>query len=344
MRTAELNRNDSWHQRSYTNFIFIIAVFIIAASFGACTLMRKKTERFVVRGDLHVHSSYSHDSAVPAEKVIEDSAKTGYDFIALTEHNTINHLKKDLSTKEVTVLPGYELTLSTGHINLFGVRSFEERISMIKASEITEFLNYFHDLGGYAQINHPNDPLYSAEFGYDIPMDFIEVWNNSKFGEDDKKTLEDWHNLLCEGRKIVATGGTDEHKVHLNRSPFNNVFVEEKTANNILDNIKKGHLYITATKDGPDIQLTCGTAIMGDTVEFTDKKSVSLKIDRLASNSIIKVYSDKGLEHEEKYNDAKSSAYQKELAMNGRTFYRVEIWTSSNTIAAISNPIFIRSE
>lgn len=296
---------------------------------------------FILRGDLHCHSNFSRDSEVPAETVIKESIETGYDFIALTEHNTMAQLLQDLSTDQLIVLPGYELTLETGHINLFGLRSFDERVDMLFADEISAFMTEFRAQGGYSQVNHPNDPKYAAKFGYNVDMDFIEVWNNAKFGSDDQQTVSDWHDMLCLGRKIVATTGTDEHKKHLNRSPFNNVYVKERSSEAILSSIKAGHTFITKATTGPKIQLHGVTAIMGDTVSRAAEKTVTLSISDLEPNSSIRIFSDAGKEFEE--TPSTSTNYEKKLDTQGRKFYRVEVWNSDGEMRALSNPIFIEA-
>ena len=45
-------------------------------------------ERIPYKGDLHVHSSYSHDGVESPEYVAASYRKRGYDFIAITDHGT----------------------------------------------------------------------------------------------------------------------------------------------------------------------------------------------------------------------------------------------------------------
>src|SRR5690554_1721461 len=41
---------------------------------------------FVMKGDLHLHTTFSHDGQGLPEQVIADSIVAGYDFVAFTEH------------------------------------------------------------------------------------------------------------------------------------------------------------------------------------------------------------------------------------------------------------------
>lgn len=333
----------------YENKKLILLIFLLCILMNSVQIEfadeNSQNEWLVVKGDLHCHSNFSGDSTARLERVIQYSVENGYDFIALTEHNTLRHLKEDHSTENLIVLPGYEWTLGSVHINLYGLRSFHQKTFLYDREYVAEYLDYIHELGGYASVCHPNDPKYGIKIGYDIPIDFMEVWNRN-FLEDDKESLKDWHNLLVQGRKIYAIGGSDEHNYEqVERGPFNNVFVKEKTADEILKNLKKGHNYISLTKDGPEIQFFCEEALMGDTVKYSSDKLLTIKIVKAAPASLVRVYSDKGLEFEEKVVDIQNNDYfySKEWPMEKRMFYRVEVWLTPNQIAGISNPIFIEN-
>src|SRR5690625_2764993 len=81
----------------------LVFVFALQVSAG-------EKDLFILKGDLHVHSDFSHDSDIPVDQVVRESGIAGYDFIALTEHNTTRHMLEDHSTEDVLVISGYEHT------------------------------------------------------------------------------------------------------------------------------------------------------------------------------------------------------------------------------------------
>ena len=100
-------------------FLALILVVLMASGSAAIS------EGYILlKGDLHVHSDYSGDSQVPADQVIADSITAGYDFICLTEHDTKSHLHEDHSVEGLIVIPGYEMTMTGLHCNVFGIREF----------------------------------------------------------------------------------------------------------------------------------------------------------------------------------------------------------------------------
>ena len=60
-----------------------------------------------VKGQLHLHTSNSGDSATPPADVVRWYAAHGYDFIVVTDHNRVT---VERSPPSMLVIPGVELT------------------------------------------------------------------------------------------------------------------------------------------------------------------------------------------------------------------------------------------
>lgn|SRR5690554_246347 len=295
---------------------------------------------FILKGDLHVHSDFSHDSDVPVEQVVEESRIAGYDFISLTEHNTTRHMMADHSTDELLVISGYEHTTPAAHINIFGLRDIPRKSSIYTKEEMEAYLEPLRERGGIFQLDHPNDKLYYSRFGYDLDFHFIEILNGV-WREDDHQTLLDWQQLLVEGRKIVATGGTDAHRNHTVRRVFNNVFVTERSEEAILEAFLAGRNYVTTSADGPEIHMTVGDVVMGGTVTYEPGQTIEIAINNIAPQTIVRVYSDRGLELDDTFSGKRNGSYMIEMGTAGKRFIRLELWSSEDMICAYTNPIYI---
>ncbi len=306
--------------------VLVFLLFLLPAS---------AQEYVEMKGDLHCHSNFSPDSDVPTEDVIAAYTQAGYDFIALTEHNQIKHLRKDWSTDALMVLPGYELTLAAGHYNVFGVRQFQRKFDMNQA-ELAEYFDYLKGLGAMIQLDHPNAHPYTSRYGYDLDIDMVEVINGA-VTEDDLTTLAEYQQLLIEGRKIIAMGNTDAHGNHASRQLHNLVLAEERTQEAVLQALRSGRTSVRVTMDAPKVTLTCGDAAMGDTIDWQEGQQVTIAVTGLKPDSEVRVYTKAGAATHRPDTDALTITVDTRDA----TFVRAEIWRGGMP-QTISNPIYIR--
>lgn len=314
----------------------LVLCFIVFSFFSG---VAGAEEYFILKGDLHVHSDFSHDSVVPIEQVVYESGIAGYDFIAITDHNTVRHMTKDYSTDEVLVLAGYEHTTPAAHVNIFGLRVIPRKSAIYDLEEMETYLEPLRAKGAVIQLNHPNDQNYYSRFGYSMEMDFLEVWNGT-WRDDDHKTLQDWHQLLVDGRYIPATGGTDAHGNHLKRNVFNNVYVTDKSETAILEALMAGRNFVTRHADAAIISIECDGEIMGGTVPYREGQTVAINISNVDPGLTLKIYSNHGLHFEDVHKQGGS--YRIQIDTTYADFFRVELWSSPTALHAFSNPIFIQ--
>jgi hypothetical protein len=306
------------------------------------SLEGKKEEACWLKGDLHLHSTHSDGSYT-----IEDNAnmakEKGLDFIALTDHNTISQNYTYESYGNVLFIPGMELTTYKGHCNLYGVKDPLKDFRATNNEEIRNLLQEARNNGCNISINHPFDPYCPWEYGWDVDYDWVEVWNGP-WTEGNEWTLHWWQEQLVQGRKLVVVGGSDCHRPHpyvKQGMPTTWVYSNNKSVNSILDAINKGHVYLTYDPTGPQMELTCGKAIIGDTIKTQEKMELIVK--KLQEGDIVKIISNKGIEQELKITNEQELYRSWDLAV--RAFYRVEIWryfpeVESYLMAALSNPIY----
>jgi hypothetical protein len=222
-------------------------------------------------GDLHVHTTYSHDSyGGPTDDntgpedaytlgytVTEDfliAASRGLDFLAITDHNDIrSQSDPGFGAGGVLPIPADEASLK-GHAQMLGARKLYPRGDKSVAA-IRAMAAALHRDGGVFQANHPNDPKW--EYGYDVPVDSVEVWNLPWLYEppfpaasDNDKALRYWEGWLDRGKRVTATGGSDSHWRSTSAAqgpgqPTTWVLAKDRSLKSILAGLRAGHTFVS---------------------------------------------------------------------------------------------------
>src|SRR3954467_12918815 len=250
-------------------------------------------------GDLHVHTTYSHDSyGGPADDnngpdeaytlghtVTDDfatAASRGLDYMAITDHNDIRP-QSDPGFGAFGVLPlhAYENSLH-GHAQMLGATRLYDNGDQSTAA-VTALEDALHADGGIFQANHPIDPR--GAYGYDVPVDTVEVWTLPWYyqppfpaASDNDDALAYWEGWLDRGFEVGATGGSDNHWVSTTAAqgpgqPTTWVYVRRLSVGGVLDGLREGHTSVSAEPPGyagPRVFLEAGPgykSIPGDTVK-----------------------------------------------------------------------------
>lgn len=172
-------------------------------------------------GDPHVHSYYSsgrilgYDCPYSPEVMLKAAANRGLKWVAATEHNTIDYVKKwEEAGKNcgVTILPGIEKSFPSGkdiwfwkgetHVLVLGIQESPPK----KAANIEEFCWWAHDKGYFVVSPHPFSLVgmkYKAAEAY---VDAIEIRNS---------LTNRYANLraerLCKKANKIPIVGSDSH-------------------------------------------------------------------------------------------------------------------------------------
>lgn len=224
------------------------------SNFKIITLDEKfKSKKEWYYGELHNHTRIS-DGKISLEELEKEIIKKKLDFIFPTEHNSILTKYPNI---DIPVIPSTELTLDDlGHFNFFGLKEFIDYYSLVeeeKEESLKKIFNKVKEIGGYISLNHPfhnsrRMPLglmYNIELKY---LDFLEVINSPTSTERnpyyDKKALEALDILWCNGYKIFAVAGSDNHGMVIG-DPLNYIKLDEYSTKDILETFKKGRCYIS---------------------------------------------------------------------------------------------------
>jgi len=161
----------------------------------------------------------------------------------------------------------------------------------------------------------------------------MEVWNGL-WNVDDELSLRIWHQLLRQGRRIVAVGGSDSHVTDqpVGR-PQTVVFGEEMSTSGLIDGMKNGRCYVAesnAVTLGLSASRDCDTVTVTTEVCGTPGATISLITD---TGCVARTKS-----------DADGTGNLAWTAPRGEArFARVEIRSRSRfpSMLALSNPVWL---
>ncbi|MGC8995081.1 MAG: PHP domain-containing protein [Thermoplasmata archaeon] len=177
-----------------------------------------------MKADIHIHSIYSNDGKLTVEEIIKIMEKSGFDLIAITDHNSFKAHQKSYNSR-IKILKGIEVSSCCGHILALNV---SEEIK--RGMSIEETIEKIHDLGGIAIAAHPY--RFWSGLGEEntrkYNFDAIEVLNGRSFKKDNEKAKR-----LADELDKPMTAGSDAHL----ENEFGRVWMEYES--DILDDILK---------------------------------------------------------------------------------------------------------
>lgn len=225
--------------------------------------------RRLFKGDTHLHTTAS-DGASDVPGVVALACDIGLDYLFLTDHNNTAQNRQAGAYHALTVLPGTEWTHYKGHALFLGTeKPFSGSFAAASLDEARAFMQSAGEAGAFTALAHPFCQLVPWEWGFDVPYDGIEVWNGV-MSERNERAVYFWHNLLCKGLRIPATGGSDYHRPGLLGSiamPCLCVYAMSRSPRDILNAMRSGHSYISYLPDGPGVDIHGGgKAVLGESI------------------------------------------------------------------------------
>lgn len=303
------------------------------------------------RGDLHAHSLHS-DASWDVPDLVQFARDQKWDFVSLTDHNTVSGLPQheSLAGDDLLTMGGLELTTYYGHAVVQGTRNwFEWRIDTEEKLTMPEIAQRVLDSGALFITAHPmapGDPECSGchwEFEDMLPGNSpaIEIWNGA-WRPHNQLALDFFYQWLNEGHRLVATSGSDMHGIPTQEYPLgavNVVYADELSEAAILQAIRKGHSYLST---GPELLLT-GRSQSGVEVMVGDKlpdEAATIQVRWSGANEgdVLRFIVD-GRAQEEKTVGASGEASWN-FAPNQAKWCTVELRNPQKQMLAITNPIF----
>jgi hypothetical protein len=209
------------------------------------------------KGDLHGHTLHS-DGRLTVEDYLDYALERGFDFVALTDHNTTSALPELMTRagEAITIIPGEELTTYNGHALVLGTTDLVDWTVRDGQTMSARARDVAAD-GKVFVIAHPKSeghPFCTGcrwAFADLLPgvARHVEVWNGPWTScPQNPGGVALFYQWLNQGYRMVATYGTDTHRraTEGQRFGFNVIRAEDNTRPALLDGLRAGESYVTS--------------------------------------------------------------------------------------------------
>lgn len=190
--------------------------------------------------NLHIHSTFS-DGKMTTDEIVRQAKDKGYEYISITDHNTLDGYINTSLKNENTVIPGVEFDCwyrtTFFHLLAYGIDFNSEALKPFLAKnkketeadwvrifarrDIKKLIPAIHEAGGIAVLAHPAccwclnlDKFVKTLINFGL--DGIEVYypydrHRGIIKFHTKKTVE----LIADKYDLIKTGGSDCHSINL---------------------------------------------------------------------------------------------------------------------------------
>jgi hypothetical protein len=320
------------------------------------------------RGDLHAHTNAS-DGIYPASMLVELARAEGLDFLAITDHNSIQALSELREGPSLLIVPGLEVTLDHGDFNVFGVCDRSDWMEQICAGQMriplqgryattTDLMRRTEAAGLLNSINHPLLSPWEWRYGTtDLRyVHCLEVCNDPYYPDNARanpQAVALWTAWLNAGYRMTAVGGSDYHypprpaerdpgmRLGL---PSTYVLAKELSVPAIVEGLREGRAYVSV---GPQVmfQARAGSTVYdigGDLGQLSGEIEITAGVAAGHSAACAQIVKNGQVVAEKVMGeDHDSLAIRTAADAASSDWYRLDVLDRSGQLLAITNPIFV---
>jgi hypothetical protein len=299
------------------------------------------------RGEIHCHTYHSDGDSRPHE-IVALAESLGLDFLAITDHNVLTHqVELAQITTPLILIPGCEVTTYRGHWNIWGDHGWID-FRTLEQDKMAAAVAEARRRGYVLSCNHPRPHGPNWVFTEIDDFDSIEVWNGP-WAYFNATALAYWETKLRAGQRPTAVGGSDthflrqEHPAKLGQ-PTNWIYCPgEPSAAALLDGLKRGHVSLSESPDGPRLTLRSGNALMGDALPCPPDGMLTVEVETLrGSGNTLELVSDRGAVYSGQI-DSDDDVRSLRIDVRGCRYARAQLTAATGdpaNVRALTNPIY----
>jgi hypothetical protein len=285
-----------------------------------------------LRGDLHCHTLHSDGDSWPTD-MLAHAVSRGLDFLGVTDHNQTGHQADyaRVSGQHLPILlPGIEVTTYSGHWNAWGTSTWWEFREPTEVAT-SHAMQAAAASGALVSVNHPKPFGPPWEYPNAVGFHAIEVWNGH-WQELNQVSLAWWESQLQAGRRVVALGGSDTHRLQPDEphdrlgSPTTWAQSAERTPEGVLAALRAGRAFISRDVDGPQVYL--------DRADDAVRMRV---VD--GARAALLLISERGVE---RAFSVGSGDWSESIKPPAATYVRAQLVDASGQMLALTNPLYAR--
>jgi hypothetical protein len=301
------------------------------------------------RGELHCHSHHSDGDSPPVD-LIAEAQRLGLDFLAVTDHNNISHLA-DLAGQKppnLILIPGFEGTTYKGHWNVWGAQEWID-FRNPTPERLEAWIAYAVQHGCVTSCNHPRPYGPPWEFEGVRGYHCVEVWNGP-WKLFNWVSLAFWEARVRAGEHLVMVGGSDAHflrKEHVAHVGTPTTWIHcpgRPTAAGLLAGLRAGHVFLSDAPDGPQLYLSSGSTMMGDTLMYPAESDVAVQVQAIdGAGLLLELHGTEGCLHRQ-FIETSEQSFEIELHALSTPYIRaqlVEPDTDPLVVRALTNPLYL---
>ncbi len=321
-----------------------------------------------LRGILHCHSHFSHDSKGTDEEIIRAAKKAGIDFIFMTDHPSEGSVTSGLRGKhgDTWFFPGaetHQLLACDLHEPIDGAEGTQGAIDAVLMQGGLPFIAHPEEVKDWGLDGFLGMEIYNlhADTKDETPATWVKKllgyrgdpeWIYTVFFNPQTEIVARWDELTRE-RRVVAVAGNDAHQnirvLGLQLDPYprtfrfvqTHVFAERQAHDPIVDHLSAGHAYVSfglfGDPEGFSFTARCGDQdlLLGDEARWQEGATLRVVLPRSAEVRLVR---DGKVWKTEETDDWTIEADRPGV-------YRVEAWTEARGKLQpwiYSNPIYLR--